>query len=162
MTVCVAVQVNECLVFAADSAVTLFYGVDPQGLDIINVLPHGYKVFNLHRDLPISAMTCGLGNIGEASVSSLAKDLRIALMGADEGYRIGPNAYSIEEVAIKARRYLFEERYEALLQKLNSDLTFMSAATRQGRTTPRDGSSKLNGPEPHPLPSALALPASPD
>ena len=41
MTICVAVQVNDCLVFAADSAVTLSYGLDKNGREIINVLPHG-------------------------------------------------------------------------------------------------------------------------
>ncbi len=64
VTICVGVQVNDCLVFAADSAVTLSYGTAPNGTEIINVLRHGHKVFNLHRDLPICAMTCGLGNIG--------------------------------------------------------------------------------------------------
>ena len=77
MTICVGVQVNDCLVFAADSAVTLSYGNDPGGAEIINVLPHGNKVFHLHRDLPICAMFCGLGNIGAESVASLAKDLRV-------------------------------------------------------------------------------------
>jgi hypothetical protein len=43
----VGVQVNDCLVFAADSAVTLSYGVDSNGSEIINVLGHGNKVFNL-------------------------------------------------------------------------------------------------------------------
>jgi hypothetical protein len=46
-TICVGVQVNDCLVFAADSAVTLSYGVDSNGSEIINVLGHGNKVFNL-------------------------------------------------------------------------------------------------------------------
>ena len=80
MTICVGIQVNDCLVFAADSAVTLSYGPDATGADIINVLPHGNKVFNLHRDLPICAMFCGLGNIGSESIASLAKDLRVRLM----------------------------------------------------------------------------------
>ncbi len=37
----------------------LFYGPDANGTEIVSVLPHGNKVFNLHRDLPICAMTCG-------------------------------------------------------------------------------------------------------
>ncbi len=68
---------------------TLYYGETPAGAEIINVLPHGNKVFNLHRDLPICAMTCGLGNIGAESISSLAKDLRILLMSGD-GYALKP------------------------------------------------------------------------
>jgi hypothetical protein len=35
----------------------LFYGPDANGTEIVSVLPHGNKVFNLPRDLPICAMT---------------------------------------------------------------------------------------------------------
>lgn len=124
MTICVGIQVNDCLVFAADSAVTLFYGQDDNGSDVINVLPHGNKVFNLHRDLPICAMTCGLGNIGASSISHLSKDLRLALMSGSEEYVIDPDNYTIEEVASKARKFFFEERFLALVEKPKTDLTF--------------------------------------
>lgn len=144
MTICVGVQVNECLVFAADSAVTLHYGTDPSGREIINVLPHGHKVFNLHRELPVCAMFCGLGNIGAASMSSLAKDFRIALM-RDDPYKLNPEKYSIEEVAIKARKFLFEERYQTLVDKPSSDFSFYLGGYSSGAETPERWLMKIDG-----------------
>lgn len=135
MTVCVGIQVNECLVFAADSAVTLHYGVDPQGREIINVLPHGHKVFNLHRELPVCAMTCGLGNIGAESISTLAKDFRIALT-KEKNYQLDPRNYTIEEIAVKARRFLFEERYSKLGTKPSSDMSFYVGGYSSGADSP--------------------------
>ena len=136
MTICVAVQVNDCLVFAADSAVSLSYGLDQNGAEIINVLPHGNKVFNLHRDLPISAMTCGLGNIGQDSITTLAKDLRILLMSSGRHYHVDPTNYTIEEIAIKARTFLFEEKFSKLQEKPKSELSFYIGGYSSGAHTP--------------------------
>jgi hypothetical protein len=144
LTICVAIQVNECLVFAADSAVTLHYGTDANGREIINVLPHGHKVFNLHRELPICAMTCGLGNIGSTSISNLAKDFRIALMGEGE-YRLNPDNYSIKEVAEKAKKFLFEERYDKLGQKPSSDMSFYVGGYSSGSESPERWLVKIVG-----------------
>jgi len=75
MTVCLAVMVNDCIVFATDSASTLS-GVDSNGNTvIINVYDHADKVFNLYKGLPLCDMTCGLGTIGKQSISSIAKDV---------------------------------------------------------------------------------------
>ena len=103
MTVCVAIKVHDCIVFAADSASSL---VGPLG--VTNVWQHGIKVFNLHKELPIVAMTAGMGHFGPASISNLAKDLRISLTKGDEGMsleKLEQNKYSIEEVANKARDF---------------------------------------------------------
>jgi hypothetical protein len=116
--------VHDCLVFAADSAVTLYYGFDAQGKEIINVLPHGNKVFNLHRDLPICAMTCGLGNLGSDSIATLAKDLRILLMSDSPDYGLDPENYTIEEVAQKTRKFLFEEKFSSLPEKPKAEMSF--------------------------------------
>jgi len=78
MTICVCVKVNECMVFAADSA-SSFDGLgrkDAHGDPIQQVYRYGNKVFNLHRQLPIMAMTSGLGNFGLQSIAMLAKDFR--------------------------------------------------------------------------------------
>lgn len=114
MTVCVGIVVNDCIVFAADSASSL---VSTNGAisEIINVYSHGDKVFNLVRGLPICAMTCGMGNIGNASIATLTKELRRRLSSPDMGdWYVNPESYSIEEIADKARRFLYEERYQAL------------------------------------------------
>ncbi|MFN3635820.1 MAG: hypothetical protein ACK4UZ_08825, partial [Rhizobium rhizophilum] len=67
----------------------------------------------LHKGLPICAMTCGLGHFGSASISSLAKDLRIALTRDGSDLRLDSQNYTIEEVCEKARRFL-HERYQAI------------------------------------------------
>ena len=65
MTVCVAVRVNDSMVFAADSASTL-EARKPSGESVIvNVYRHGDKIFNLYKGLPVVAMTCGMGHIGD-------------------------------------------------------------------------------------------------
>jgi predicted proteasome-type protease len=145
VTICVAVQVNDCLVFAADSAVTLNYGPDANGTDVVNVLPHGNKVFNLHRDLPICAMTCGLGNIGLESISSLAKDFRVKLMGSDAGYAVDAESYTIKEVAEKARRFLFDEKFAALVDKPKQELNFYVGGYSSGAATPERWIIQIDG-----------------
>jgi hypothetical protein len=112
VTVCVGVAVHDCLVFAADSASTLI-GTDPvtgQGA-VFNVYRHGDKVFNLYKKLPIAAMTCGMGNIGTASIGTIAKDLRQRLTSGGAQWKIDPKAYTISDVASKARAYIFGECY---------------------------------------------------
>ena len=112
MTVCVAIKVHDCIVFAADSAVSLS-STDPSGQSAIaNVWEHGAKVFNLHKKLPIVAMTAGLGQFGPASVSNLAKDLRIELSNP-AGSALDEKTYSIEQVAERALAF-FEHRYRSL------------------------------------------------
>lgn len=114
MTVCVGIVVNDCIVFAADSASSL---VSSNGVtsEIVNVYSHGDKVFNLVKGLPICAMTCGMGNFGTASIATLTKELRRRLSSPDQGdWYVNPEAFTIEEIAIKARRFLYEERYLAI------------------------------------------------
>jgi hypothetical protein len=113
MTICLAVKVFDCLVFAADSATSIVQS-DANGNQVITrVYEHGNKVFNLYRGLPICAMTSGLGNIGPASISSVAKDFRRLLAGNDDAWRIDPENYTIEDIAQKARQYIFDTRIVA-------------------------------------------------
>ncbi|WP_430422941.1 hypothetical protein [Phenylobacterium sp.] len=116
MTVCVGIAVNDCIVFAADSASSLVRTNPATGAsEIINVYANGDKVFNLLKGHPICAMTCGMGNIGTASIATLVKELRRRLSSAEQGdWFVNPEAYTVEEIATKARRFLFEERYAAL------------------------------------------------
>lgn len=117
MTVCVAIKVHDCIVFAADSATSLTK-TSQGGMSVIsNVWKHGLKVFNLHRDLPIVAMTAGMGNFGSLSISNLAKDLRIRLQG--ELFR---NSYTIKEVAKVAQSYFQDEHNKAFPMTLSLPL----------------------------------------
>lgn len=117
MTVCVAVKVHDCIVFAADSASSLIDSSLADGRPLIaNVYAHGNKVFNLRKGLPIAAMTCGMGNIGPISISTLAKDLRDKFCEERSEYQIDPDSYSIEQVAQLARKFFFDEHYSKLSQ----------------------------------------------
>lgn len=108
MTICVAVKVNDCLVFGADSATSM---VNQQN-QVLNLYDHGNKVFNLRKGLPICAMTSGMGNFGSASISLLAKDLRAEL--TEGKHKLDPKKYTIEDVAKAAHEFLFVTKFQAL------------------------------------------------
>jgi hypothetical protein len=113
VTVCVSVKVHDCLVFAADSASSLS-GVNNNGEPVvINVWNHGNKVFNLYKGKPLAAMTCGLGNMGPASIGNLAKDFRRMISSGHDLEKIDPEDYTVEEVAEKARAF-FDARYKGI------------------------------------------------
>lgn len=113
MTVCVSVKVHDCLVFAADSASSLV-GVDAAGdPKVFNVWDYGNKVFNLYKGKPIAAMTCGMGHMGPASIGNLAKDFRRMITNGIGGAAVDPDAYTIKEVADRAKQF-FEERYATI------------------------------------------------
>lgn len=104
MTVCVGVKVHDCIVFAADSASTLS-ATNLNGVtQVLNVYNNADKVFNLHRNLPIVAMTCGMGHIGGRSISNLAKDLRYQLSLGE--HPINAQDYTIEEVVGRAHKFM--------------------------------------------------------
>lgn len=114
MTVCVSIKVHDCIVFAADSASTL---VDAQGA-VQNVFNNADKVFNLHRKLPIAAMTCGMGHIAGRSISNLAKELRRDLMkGLDE------DNYEIADV-VQAAHSFFSDKYRSIPSEPGHGLDF--------------------------------------
>jgi hypothetical protein len=110
MTFVVTVKVTDGLVLAADSAAT-FLIPHPTGV-IAKIYNHANKIFNLRKVWPIGAMVYGSGSIGAASVETLSKDLRQKFSDPHNAeYHLDENSYSIEEVAIKARKFLYEECY---------------------------------------------------
>lgn len=113
MTICVAIKVHDCIVFAADSASSLVGTTEAGGAFVANVWQHGIKVFNLHKGLPIAAMTAGMGHFGPASISTLAKDLRLQLSREGEQNCLDKNNYTIEQVATIASEF-FRAKYEEL------------------------------------------------
>jgi len=96
VTVAVAVKVFDGIVLAADSATTIELANGSS-----QVYNNANKVFHLHRTHPVAAMTWGLGNVGGASISDLAKDLRMRLMGLDPDYADWEltGSYTVEEIA---------------------------------------------------------------
>ena len=124
MTICISVKVHDCLVFAADSASSIFM-TDPNGNQIIiKVFQHGNKVFNLYKGLPVVGMTCGMGNIGEASISTLAKDLRCLAKEKKGKYFIDRRNYTVEQFAKAAFEFFFNEKYGKLPVKPQGNHTF--------------------------------------
>lgn len=97
MTICIAVKVHDCLVFVADSASSMVSTDGNGNQAVMRVYNHGHKVFNLIRNQPIAAMTCGLGNFGRSSVSTIAKEIRKEIAEGTAG--INAADFTIEEVA---------------------------------------------------------------
>jgi hypothetical protein len=117
MTIAVAVQVHDGIVLSSDSASTLFAEVQPGQSAIVNVYNNANKIFNLLKGAPIGAMTYGMGALGAASISTLAKDLRRRFCGDDPSHtswKLDLNTYTIEEVAKRAREFLYNECYVPL------------------------------------------------
>ena len=113
MTVCVAVKVYDGIVFAADSASSLVTTSDSGASLIANVWRHGIKVFNLHKKLPIVAMTAGMGHLGPASISDLAKELRICLSSPSSTEKLDEGStYTIQQVAESACEFFFSKYSE--------------------------------------------------
>ncbi len=103
-------KVTDGIVLAADSASSFF---DETGARI-KIYNNANKVFNLVKTQPIAAMVYGCGSIGASSVETLTKDLRTRLSDSkNDQYGIDLAAYTIKEVAEKARRFLYEECYKA-------------------------------------------------
>jgi hypothetical protein len=114
MTICVAVKVQDCIVFAADSTSSLQTVLADGSPITINTYDHANKVFNLRKGLPIAAMTAGIGNFGPSSISTITKDLRASLSKEGSPYYIDPHNYTIEQVVTLAKRYFFEDRFQKL------------------------------------------------
>ena len=104
MTIIVSVKINDGIVMAADSAGTMGSG---------QVYLHANKITNLCEGLPVGAMSTGAGGIGNESVETLLKDLRLRFAGHDAAHadwRLDPAGYTMEQVAGRLRAFLFEEK----------------------------------------------------
>jgi len=110
MTIVVTVKVTDGIVLAADSAATFY--VPRAGGPVTKIYNNANKIFNLRKVWPIGAMVYGAGGIGASSVETLSKDLRRRFSDTDDSqYYLAEDSYTIEEVAIKARKFLYEESY---------------------------------------------------
>jgi len=110
MTIVVTAKVTDGIVLAADSAATFF--IPTAGGAIAKVYNHANKIFNLRKVWPIGAMVYGAGSIGASSVETLSKDLRKKFSDQNNHeYYLDENSYTIEEVASKARKFIYEENY---------------------------------------------------
>ncbi len=115
MTIAISLKVNDGLVLAADSASTIV-GRDPHGMTaVVNVYNNANKVFNLRKGLPLGVITWGAGAIGTSSISTLMKDLRRRFADAaarnQKEWMLKPDMYTVEDVAEKVRRFMYDEMY---------------------------------------------------
>lgn len=111
MTIAVLVKVHDGLVLAADSATTVQLADGSA-----QVYNNADKIFNLHRELPIAAMTWGLGSVGPSSVSTVAKDLRRRLMGQEaefDDWELDKGSYTVEGVAKRVAEIFHTKLSEA-------------------------------------------------
>lgn len=66
-------------------------------------------------------------------------------MGAREEYRIDPNNYTVEEIAVKARKFLFEERFEALADKPKTAMNYYIGGYSSGSESPETWLVTIDG-----------------
>lgn len=134
MTVALLIKVDDGLVLASDSASTLMT-FQPDGQAVVqNVYNNANKIFNLHKSLPIGAMTWGLGNIGHASIATISKDLREHFHDSGDSWALTGEDYDLQEVAQRARSFIYEDRYRPLVEtpsieagQVSADLGYLVA-----------------------------------
>jgi hypothetical protein len=114
MSIAVIIGVHDGVVLAADSASTLTVGgnvprpgVPGTIVGVLNVYDNANKIFNLYKGHPLGCITFGSGSIGNASISTLLKDLRAKLTNRELGF--DPNHYTIRQVAEILARFLADE-----------------------------------------------------
>ncbi len=164
MTIAISLKVNDGVVLAADSASTLVAretGVDPiitptptpapginiEAVQVANVYNNANKVFNLLKGAPIGLITWGSGAIGNASISTLAKDLRRRFAGGDPDHREWAlveyeqgnkrlKSYTIEGVAQRVREFMYDELYRPAFEEWprKPTLGFIVAGYSAGET----------------------------
>ncbi|HET6929060.1 MAG TPA: hypothetical protein VFI45_01965 [Candidatus Acidoferrum sp.] len=130
MTIAISIKINDGLVLATDSASTLI-GQFPDGqLHVLNVYNHANKLFNLRKGFPIGAITWGTGSIGQASISTIIKDLRQRFSSNDPQHKdwtLNKDGYTVEEVAKKLKEFVYDDLYKKAFPQQKPSLGFIVA-----------------------------------
>jgi hypothetical protein len=108
MSIIVSVKINDGIVMAADSTTTFFKETG----EAFQSYDHANKIVNLVKGLPIGVMTCGSGGIGNESIETLLKDLRVRL-SRDGEQGIDPERYSLEDVSTTVREFFDKQAIAA-------------------------------------------------
>jgi len=114
LSVAVLIAVHDGLVLAADSASTLSMpappgAVVPGGNMVANVYDNANKIFNLVKGQPIGCITFGSGNLGNASIGTLIKDLRKKLTENPKEMGFNADEYTMEGIANTLAKFLGDE-----------------------------------------------------
>lgn len=116
MTIAVCIKIDDGVVLASDSATTILGQVPPNGqLMALNVYNNANKIFNLRKDYSIGAITWGAGSIGQASISTIVKDLRQRFAGNDaehEEWTLREDSFTVEHVANRLKEFVYDELYQ--------------------------------------------------
>jgi hypothetical protein len=150
VTIIVCVKINDGLVVASDSTTSFFRADDK----FVQSYDNANKIFNLYKGLPIGAMTCGAGNLGAASISTLSKDLRRLLNGEDSihaSWAIDKAAYTMKDIADKTHAFISDAAKAA-----DTDvwLTYWVFGYSAGRPLPEVWRIAFNGRD-YPAPTLL-------
>ncbi len=143
------VKVFDGIVLSTDSATTLAHPVGEQ------VYNNADKIFNLHRALPVAAMTWGLGHIGPASISTLSKTRRLRLMGRDPGYlnwQVDVDSYTVEQIALRAAEMFATAAREAALSRIPGEMGYLIAGYSAGSDQAEAWLLKFHDTTMHPIP----------
>ena len=132
MTIALAIKVHDGVVLAADSASTITTAQQNGVVEVSNIYNNANKLFNLHKALPIGALTWGLGNVGPASISTLTKDLRRRFCDPADPWFIDTKNYQMEKVATDVRDFLSDKHAGAygplpIAERPSSILGFLTA-----------------------------------
>jgi hypothetical protein len=117
MSIAVLIAVHDGVVLAADSASTLSFSAPPgvvlppgqQQGTVVNVYDNANKIFNLVKGQPIGCITYGSGNIGNASIGTLIKDLRKKLTETPVDMGFDSDKYEMSNIASILANFLGAE-----------------------------------------------------
>ena len=110
MSIALVIKVYDGVVLASDSASTLFISGKDGPRGVLNVYNNADKIINLSIGKPIGMIGWGMGGIGGASISTLAKDVRRRFMSEDNNWNI-KSKYKIEDVVNRVRKFFYKEKY---------------------------------------------------
>ena len=135
MTIAISLKVDDGIVLASDSATTIGTPSPGGGMNVSQIYNNAKKIFRLHRDLPLGAVTWGLANIGRSSLKVLAKDFRSELMSGQLAF--DPSTYTVEQVANLFKEFMFDRHYQQAFAQISADerplLGFMVAGYSSGQ-----------------------------
>jgi hypothetical protein len=154
VTIAISVKVNDGIVLASDSATTVIHTSAETGKsELFNIYNHAKKIFRLHKDLPIAAITWGTGNIGPYSLKILTKEFRTGLMSRQSSFQFDPQNYSIEDVAKRFKKFIFDDNYQSIFanQETKPFMGFMMAGYSSNKSLGElwrilIGNGECNGP----------------
>ena len=116
MSVAVLIGVHDGVVLAADSASTLSIpaacvraSTRRSGNFVVNVYDNANKIFKSSEGPAHRLHYFGSGNIGNASVGTLIKDLRKKLTESPKEMEFNADAYTMEKIATILAKFLGDE-----------------------------------------------------